>query len=605
MLTAALALTGAGLSAQTPPAQTSEARIQELIRKAAERVASGQTTVQPTGTGTGQPPGTMQTNPAAGDTRPVLSLTLDDAVKAALEHNLDITVQRLNPAINDIAIASLRSIYHPSLTSQLGTQSQTSPSTSTISGGTAGQGVNTGLATYNGGIAQNIPWGGGGFNVALNNNRTTTTNSLTLYNPAYNTNWSAQYSQPLLRGFRTDSTRQQLAVTKINRDISDVQLRATITNTLSNVRNAYWDYVFAVQAVDVARQSLDLAGKLVADNQTRVEVGTMAPIDVVSAQSEAATRRQVLVSAESTRRTAELALKRLIVAGTGDPAWSASIDPIDRPDFRPEAVDIEGAVRRALSERTDIDIARKNIEANGVTLKYLTNQLLPQADVVAQYGVVGLGGTQFVTSGTGLNRTIIGTVPGGYGDAITSMFHPNYPRWTVSLNLSYPLGTSAQEASVARARVQLNQVDAQLKQVELQVATDVTNAALTAQSNAEGVQAAQAARELSQKKLEAEQSKFEVGMSTNYFVVQAQRDLSDARNTELRAILNYRKSLVELERLQQTTLQSLSVTLLNAGGTGTGSTVGTTATGATGGTGGATGMAGTTTTGATGATVVR
>jgi outer membrane protein TolC len=113
--------------------------------------------------------------------------------------------------------------------------------------------------------------------------------------------------------------------------------------------------------------------------------------------------------------------------------------------------------------------------------------------------------------------------------------------------------------------VQLNQVQAQVKQIELQVATDVTNAVVTTQSNAEGVQAAQAARELAEKKLEAEQSKFEVGMSTNYFVVQAQRDLSDARNTELRAILNYRKALVELERLQETTLQNLNVTLLNTG----------------------------------------
>src|SRR6185295_18553822 len=146
------------------------------------------------------------------------------------------------------------------------------------------------------------------------------------------------------------------------------------------------------------------------------------------------------------------------------------------------------------------------------------------------------------------------------------LFHSNYPRWTVALNLSYPLGVSAQEANVARARVQLNQVTAQTKQIELQVATDVTNAVLTAQSNTERVQAAQAAREFAQKKLEAEQSKFEVGMSTNYFVVQAQRDLNDARNSELRQILNYRKSLVELERLQQTTLQNLNVTVLNAGG---------------------------------------
>jgi outer membrane protein TolC len=397
-----------------------------------------------------------------------------------------------------------------------------------------------------------------------------------------------------MRGFRTDSTRQQLAVTRLNRDISDVQLRATITNTLSNVRNAYWDYVFAVQSVEVANQSVALAEQLVKDNRTRVEVGTMAPIDVVQAQSQAATQRQTLVAAQATRRTTELALKRLIVDGTGDPAWNASIDPIDRPDFIPETVDVEAAVRRALSERTDIDIARKNVEANNVTLKYLNDQLLPQVDFIGQYGFAGLGGTQIVTQGQGVTRQIIGTIPGGYNNALSTLLNGKFPRWTATLNFSYPLGTSAQEASVARARVQLNQVGAQLKQIELQVATDVTNAALTVQSNTNLVHAAEVARDFAQQTLAAEQSKFEVGMSTNYNVILTQRDLATAQNNELQAVLAYRKSLVELERLQQTTLQNLNVTVLNAGGTGTAGTPGTTSTTGT-----------TSTASTTGTTVVR
>jgi outer membrane protein len=190
----------------------------------------------------------------------------------------------------------------------------------------------------------------------------------------------------------------------------------------------------------------------------------------------------------------------------------------------------------------------------------------PQADVSATYGLVGFGGSQYQFDPTqsGVNRVPIGSIPGGYTDALATLFRSNYPRWTVSLNFSYPLGVSAQEANVARARVQLNQIQAQTKQIELQVATDVTNAALTAQSNTERVQAAQAARELAQKQLEAEQSKFEVGMSTNYNVIQAQRDLATAQNNELQAILNYRKSLVELERLQQTTLQNLNITVISA-----------------------------------------
>jgi outer membrane protein TolC len=371
-----------------------------------------------------------------------------------------------------------------------------------------------------------------------------------------------------MRGWRIDSTRQQLVVTKINRDISDVQLRATVTNTLSNVRNAYWDYVYAIQAVDVAKQSVDLADQLVRDNQTRVEVGTMAPIDVITAQSQAATQRQNLVQVQATVRTAELALKRLIVSGTQDPLWNAKLDPVDRPDFHAEEIDIPAAVRRALSERTDLDIARKNLQQNDVTLKFLHDQTLPQTDFVAQYGYVGLGGTQLIRQGTGVGGAsqIIGTNPGGYGDALSSLFNGGFPRWNITFNVSYPIGLSTAQASVARARIQLSQADAQVKQIELQVATDVTNAALTVQSSIERVQAAQVARGLAEETMKAETTKFEVGMSTNYNVILTQRDLATAQDNELQATLAYRKSLVELERLQQTTLSSLGITVLGTTG---------------------------------------
>jgi len=545
-------------------AQTTDAHIQELIRAAAERIGAGQAA-------TGEP---RQVPP--GEPGAVVHLSLDDAVKLALDRNLDIAVQRLNPQTFDFSIAALQAAYRPALTSQVSSQSVLNPPTNTLQGVPAGQnGITNSTTIGNGGITQNIRWGGGGYALTLNNNKQTTNSTTSTLNPSFNTTYSAQYTQPLMRGFKIDATRQSIVVTKLNQEISETQLQASIINTLSNVRNAYWDYVFATQAVEVARQSLDLASKLVQDNQTRVEVGTMAPIDVVQAQSEQATRRQTLVQAEATRRTTELALKRLIVAGTQDPNWNAQIDATDRPEFRPEAIDLEAAVRRALSARTDLTIAHKNLQTNDITVKLLRNQLLPQADVVARYGMVGRGGTQITRSGTGLGAgqsVITGTIPGGLGDAFSTMFANDYPTWNVALNFSYPLGTSTAEANLARARVQQSQVEAQLKQIELQVATDVTNAAIQAQTTAESVQAAQAARELGEKKLEAEQSKFEVGMSTNYFVVQAQRDLRDAQNAELRAVLNYRRALVELERLQQTTLSNLGITVINAAGGGAGAT---------------------------------
>jgi outer membrane protein len=538
-----------GASAQ----KITEQRIEELIREAAARAG-----VNPATTAAPLTPQAAST----GGERAAVRLTLDDAIKLALDRNLDISVQRLNPQTFDFSLASLRSVYRPTLTSTVSQQSQTNPSTSTISGAAVGTGIVQGTTTYNGGLSQNIPWGGGSFSATLNNNKQTTTSSTALVNPNFSANWAALYTQPLLRNFGIDNTRQQLVVTKLNQDISEIQLQATIINTLSNVRNAYWDYVFAVQSVEVARRSVELAEQLVRDNQTRVEVGTMAPIDVIQAQSQSATQRQNLAIAEGTRRTNELILKRLIVSGTQDPTWNGTIDPLDRPAFEAVTVDVEAAVRRALEVRTDLAQVRKNLEVNDVTLKFLTNQTLPQVDFSARYGLVGQGGTQFVTSGSGINRVVIDTIPGGYSDALSTLFGRNYPTWTVGINVAYPIGTSAQEASLARARLQANQVDAQLRQIELQIATDVTNAATQVQNNVERVQAAQAAREFAQRQLEAEQSKFEVGMSTNYFVVQSQRDLATAQNNELSAILAYRRSVVELERLQQTSTSSANITIL-------------------------------------------
>ena len=551
---AALTCSSLPAAAQQKP---SEVHVQELIREAARIAASGQTSTPTTAQQGGQ-----TTAPAAGSK---VSLTIEDAVKLALDKNLDIVVQRLNPEINDLSIATARAAFFPSLTSTVLTQGVTTPSTNSIAGGGAAAPVSQDATNWNGGLAQNLRWGGGNYNLTLNNTRSTSTSTINLYNPSYQPLWSAQFTQPILRNFKTDNNRQQLQITKLNRDISDVQLKATITNTVSNVRNAYWDYVFAVQSVDVAKESLDLANKQVEDNQTRVQVGTMAPIDVVQAQAQAASALQNLVVAQANMRTGELALKRLIVSGTEDPNWNASLDPVDRPEFRPEEIDLDAAIRRALSQRTDLLTAQKDVQINDVTLKYLDDQTRPQADLVANYGLTGIGGTQLTRANAGIGggpNPITGSVPGGYADSLSSLFGANYPRWTVQLNFSYPLGLSAQSANVARARVQLNQVQAQLKQIELQVATDLTNQAITIRSNAERVQAAQAARELAQRQLDAENSKVAVGMSTNYFVITAQNQLSTAQNNELQAILNYRKSLVDFDRLQQTTLTSQNITLV-------------------------------------------
>jgi outer membrane protein TolC len=421
--------------------------------------------------------------------------------------------------------------------------------------------------TGNTGVAQNVKWGGGSFALTFNNNRQRQSDLFATRNPVLNTNMNAVYIQPLLRGFRIDGTRAQLRVTQLNQDMSEIALRGTIVRTLANVRNAYWDYVYAIQAEDVASRSLALATKLVDDNRARVEVGALAPLDVVQAQAEEANRRQVLAQADAARRTAELALKRLIVNGTDDPFWTSAIDPVDRPTFTTEALDVAGAVRRALQNRTDLQQSQKQLAANDVALRSLSDQRLPALDLTGSYGMAGVGGPQFVRQGLG--GVITQTIPSGYSDALRILAGQSAPTWNFSVNLSYPIGSSPADANVARARIQQQQTIAQSRQMELQIATEVTNAALQVDSNRERLQASIAARELAERRLDAEQSRFDVGLSTNFFVVQAQRDLRDAQNAELRVLLDYRRAQVEFDRVQEVpTGGSAALSAINANGNG-------------------------------------
>ncbi len=547
-----LGLAGVGqpLDAQQQPSEAS--RLNDIARVAAQQFVAARAEEQTRPTVAPPLPGTE------------VNLTLQEATTRALERNLELAVERLNPQTFDLNIARIRAAYQPIATSQFNQRATVQPPTNQLNGGTIVQNDTT---DYNAGISQLLPWGGGDVLFNFNNRKQVTSNIFANFNPTFTSNFNFVYSQPLLRGFLIDNNRQQLRVTSLNREILEIQLRGTIATTLASVRNAYWELLYAIEAVDVVRGSLTLAQKLVEDNQTRVEIGTMAPLDVVQAQAEAATRRQALAQAEATWRTSELALKRLIVNGTDDPLWRASLNPADRPVFAPEPLDVEGAVRRALEARTDLEQARRQIAANDTAMRFMSNQTLPALDLVTSYGAQGLGGTQFIRQGSGLGSTVVGTVPGGYADALRTLSGRDYPTWNVQLNMSYPIGGSAADANYARARIQLSQSTAQLRALELQVATDVTNAALQVENGLTRYQAAAVARELAETRLGAEQSRFEVGLSTNFFVVQAQRDLATAQNSELRALLDYRRALVDYQRVQEAPAnRGGGITAINAGG---------------------------------------
>jgi outer membrane protein len=513
--------------------------VKNLIAQAMQQAGQTSPTVRPD-----------QILPAAG---PAVQLSADEAVRRALERNLDIQVQRLEPQLLDLQVAALWSNYRPTLTSSLFTQGQTNLPADQLQGGVGASAnqITNDSVQWNGGYTQNMRWGGGSLVTNFNNTRLETSQSTALRNPSFSSNIQAQYTQPLLRNFKTDNNRTNLLISELQGQITDLNLRSTLTITEASVRNAYWDLVFGIENVEAARRSLELSSKLVQDNRAKVEIGTMAPIDVVQAQAEEATRRQALVTAEATRRTNELALKRLIVGGTDDDLWNATIEPTDRPATNPEAIDLEAAVRSALANRVDIAVAKRSLQQNEIAMKNLHNQTLPDLNLIGNYNLQGRGGPLLVrNTSSGIGGDVASTIPGNYWDALTGIGNFSAPTWSLRVNFNLPIGQSGTEAAYARARVQVTQTQAQVKQAELIIATEVTNAALTVRNTIEAVQASAVARELSEQRLQAAQSKFEVGMATNFEVVQAQRDLADARTTELRNILNYRKALVDFQRSQ-------------------------------------------------------
>ena len=499
-------------------------------------------------------------------------LTLDDAVQRALERNLDIAVQRINPLVQDMEVATANAAFLPFASSGFAVNQRVSPNRSLFDGGgLRGQNIITDQGNYDLGVNQRMKWGGGQYSVLWNSNRVESNNIFTSFNPSFGASMLLEYTQPLLRGFRTDPQRTQLLVQRINRDISDIDLEETVVNTLANVRLAYWELVYALAAVDVQRQALELAEQLVRDNRARVEIGTLAPIDVVQAQSEAALRRQQLAQAVQTLRTNELQLKQLIVGGTSDELWYAQINPTDEPQIDAPQINIEEAIRGALDRRTDISRVRQQIDINDAQVDNLRNSTLPALDLVGSYQLTGQGGPRLVPAGSSFEAIFGGaggTIPGGYGDAIDNIVDADYPFWSVQLQMTYPLGQSADKAAYERARLQRQQNEAQLRRIELQIAADVTNAAIQIDAIQERIQAAIAARELAEEQLRAEESKFEVGLSTNFLVLQMQRELAFAQDVELRAIFDYQRALIDFERTQRSSLGAAGITFVGGGGGG-------------------------------------
>jgi len=476
-------------------------------------------------------------------------LTVDEAVRLALDNNLGIQIARINPQIQDLAVAFARAAWVPTFTTQVQGSSATTPNASFLNASTGGQNQTVnGRMLSNVGVTQQTPWGGS-YSVGWDSSRSTTNSLFTNFSPQLNSTLSLDIRQPLLRNFHIDSLRQQVIVSEKNRDISDIQTQQTVVTTSRAVKNAYWDLAYANASLVVQQQSLDLANESLRETNARITIGTEPPIDAVEAEAEVAAREQNVIVAQAQIEDAQDNLRSLVFNQSAPDFWTTRLVPSELPSFQPMAVDVDAVVRNALQMRTDLLAARKSLEASDITIDYYRNQTLPDVSAQLDYGLTGLGGTQFLR-GTGFPGPITGETQRSFGSVLGDLFGNQFPSWTVGLNVSYPIGRSPMDANLARARLQTSQAEQQLKNSELQVVTQVRNVARQVTTNSKLVESTRAARVLQEQRLDAEQKKLAAGTSTNFLVFQAQRDLAQARNDELNAILNYNRALVDLETVQ-------------------------------------------------------
>jgi outer membrane protein TolC len=356
-------------------------------------------------------------------------------------------------------------------------------------------------------------------------------------------------SQPLLRNFGTIMARREILVARNNLEISAYDLHKSLLDTIYTVEQAYWNLVYSIQNLEVQRQSLQLARDLLAKNERAVEVGQLAPIEVLSAQAEVATREADILQGEMQVKTNEDTLRTLLNLEPGNQAPTTQIVPSDRPSYEPRAISLDEALLTAMDNRPDLRSARISLKNTELDLTYARNQLLPGLNLTASYSSPGISGDRLLyLNDNPLSGVVIGSIPGGASDALRDTMNFKYQNWTVGLTLDIPLSNVISRAGYAQARVNMEKALLTLKNQEQQAYLEIRNAVRTAETGYKRVQAYKAARELAEKKYEAETEKLKVGLSTNYTLLQYQRDLANARSAELKAVVDYTVALAALDR---------------------------------------------------------
>lgn len=488
-----------------------------------------------------------------------LPLTVADLINLMIQNNLDILVNRLTPLSTGYLSQTFYRPFEPTVTLSASVNRNTTPATSQLAGAPS---VSSLGGTYGVGFSEALTTGTSlGVNMLMT--RSSTNSIFTTINPSYTGLLQYSLTQHLLKGWGRDNNTSQLRIAQNNQKISESQFEGQVMDLVAQAQRSYWDLVFAAEDIKIKQRSMDLAQKTLSDNQIQVRIGTLAPIDLVQAESDLANRRVQYVTSTYTEVQTQDQVKKLITSQADPGLVLAKIIP-SQGVRTPEASDVmpvEAAIKVALENRPEMKQLQITLLNKKSDLEYTKNQLLPTVDFTASYLQNGVGGPQTLRdfSHGFAGAPIIGILPGGITDSFGQLFGYQYTGYNVGFSVQIPLSNRAARGDNARAMTDERTAEQKIGSQAQQIALEVRNALTAVEMNKAKIEATSTARELAERRLDAEQKKFNLGASTVRFVLQEQTNVAQAQTDELQAIVNYTKSLVDLDHSMGMTLKKNNI----------------------------------------------
>ena len=498
-----------------------------------------------------------------GVTGATIPLSLNDAIKRALENNNDIEIARDDVRIAETQLRALEGIFDPifSITPQI--DKRVIPVQNIFAGGGSTGSLSNTTLTLSPTVTKQFGRGGGNYQLTFSNSRTTTTATNSTLNPFYSSNLSLGVVQPLWRNRSIDNNRRQIRIQRKRIQQSDADFRLRTIDTITRVQQAYWELVFALRDQQNQLENLNLTRENLRNVDAQIAAGAKAPLERAEVQTELASRETALLTAVQNVSVAENNLKQLIFKERSSADWSAQITPSDSPSFNEAPVNLADAMKDAQENRPELRRLRLEAEVNSIDLTFFKNQTKPQFDLEAVVATTGLAGTPAAALPAGISPNP--SLVGGYSKTLENVFSFNTYNVTVGVAIQIPFKNKTAQANLAGAKIQQEQLLASMRSTEQVVEVDVRNAAQAVESSRRRVLSARQARVNAELQLEGEQRLYQVGRSTTFLLFQRQNALTNSRASELRAQTDYNKAIADLQRATATTLSTCNAPCARSG----------------------------------------